>query len=161
MSAKICTMTDLQPISATGPKGHHQAQVPFAPTHRHNDSTSFYGLSLIASHRHHSMEAILRPDCRICYGVRKALHKDSNSSVEGAPSSRRSFATRPLPNTCLRNSFRFCWCAMRRPCRELVFVCTHVNHHHDHPILSHHHHHDHHLHHHHHHHQACHHHHHH
>ena len=125
------TMTDLQP--STGPKGHHQAHMPFALTHRHSDSTSFYsrGLSLIASHRHHSMgsEAVLRPDCRICLevddGVRKALHKDSNSSVEGAPSSRRSFATvtsGPLPNTCLRNNFRFCWCAMRRPCRKIFAI---------------------------------------
>ena len=70
---------------------------------------------LIASHRHHSMEAILRPDCRICLevgdGARKALHKDSNSSVEGAPSSRRSFAASgPLPITCLRSTFRLGTC---------------------------------------------------
>ena len=44
MSAKIFTMTDLQP--STGPKGH-QAQVPFALTHRHSDCTSFYSKHLL------------------------------------------------------------------------------------------------------------------
>ena len=73
------------------------------------------------------MEAVLRADCRISLqgndGVRKALHNDSNSSVEGAPSSKRSFVTSgPLPNKCLRNNFSFRWCAMRRPCRKIFAI---------------------------------------
>ena len=73
------------------------------------------------------MEAVLHADCRICLevddGVRKALHKDSSSSVEGAPSSKRSLVTSgPLPNKCLRNNFSFRWCAMRHPCRKIFAI---------------------------------------
>ena len=85
-------MTDLP---STGPKGHHQAHMPFALTHRHSDSTSFDSKrSRFVSDHSMDSEAVLRPDCRICLevddGVRKALHKEEARNL--GTTAKRMFA---------------------------------------------------------------------
>ena len=76
-------MTDLQP--STGPKAPGTDALCAHPSPQRCPrafTAAVSKSSLIASHRHHSMDAaaVLRPDCRICLqvddGVRKALHKE-------------------------------------------------------------------------------------